>query len=55
MPIAEALLIEVEADGVFLFRLSADGQFAGDTWHESVEEAKEQAKFEFGPSTRNQS
>ena len=53
MPIAEALLIEIETDGVFLFRLSADGHFAGDTWHQSIEGAKEQAEFEFGPGLSN--
>ena len=53
MPLAEVLLIEVETDGVFLFRLTADGLFAGDTWHQSIQEAQEQAKFEFGPDLSN--
>lgn len=53
MPIAEALLIEIEPDGVFLFRLSANGEFAGDTWHQSIEEAKTQAEFEFGHGLSN--
>jgi basic membrane lipoprotein Med (substrate-binding protein (PBP1-ABC) superfamily) len=29
-------------------RFAADGAFAGDTWHQTAEEAQEQAKFEFG-------
>jgi hypothetical protein len=45
---AAILSIEVEGDGVFLCRFAADGAFAGDTWHQTVEEAQEQAKFEFG-------
>ncbi|HWF62077.1 MAG TPA: hypothetical protein VN666_17465 [Nitrospira sp.] len=41
------VLIEEKSDGVFLFRFSADGQVVGDTWHMMVEEAKQQAYFEF--------
>ena len=48
MPVASALLIEIQSEGVFLYRVSADGQFAGDTWHESLGAAKDQAEFEFG-------
>jgi hypothetical protein len=40
--------IEETPDGVFLFRFTANGQVVGDTWHMTVEEAKEQAQFEFG-------
>ena len=47
MPRPYALLIETKIDGVFLFRITADGQFAGDTWHQSITEAQEQASFEF--------
>lgn len=42
------LLIEETESGIFLERFGADGSFAGDTWHRSVEEAKEQATFEYG-------
>jgi hypothetical protein len=45
---AAILSIEVEDDGVFLYRFAADGAFAGDTWHQTIEEAQEQATFEFG-------
>lgn len=42
------LLIEARADGVFLERFSVDADFGGDTWHETVEDAKHQAVFEYG-------
>ena len=46
---APALIaIEEKPDGVFLFRFTADGQVVGDTWHMTVQEAKQQAHFEFG-------
>lgn len=45
---AVSVAIEENIDGVFLFRFSADGQVVGDTWHMSVEEAKEQAIYEYG-------
>jgi hypothetical protein len=47
LPRATTLEI-VERDGVyFLTRLSKDGKFAGETAHETLEEAKRQAKYEF--------
>jgi len=39
--------IEEKPDGVFLFRFTADGKVVGDTWHKTVEEAEQQARFEF--------
>jgi len=41
------ITIEEKPDGVFLFRFTADGRVVGDTWHTTVEEAKQQARFEF--------
>ena len=41
------VFIEEKSDGVFLFRFTANGQVVGDTWHMTVEEAKQQAHFEF--------
>jgi hypothetical protein len=35
-------------DGPMLFRYTAAGDFAGDTWHESLDKAKGQAQFEYG-------
>jgi len=42
------LVIEQDDPGFLLFRYTTDGSFAGDTWHETVDHAKEQANFEFG-------
>lgn len=50
MQIASLVEIRVVSDGVFLLRYSDDGRFVGDTWHMSVEDAKDQAAFEFGAS-----
>ncbi|MFO1187379.1 MAG: hypothetical protein U1E87_07995 [Alphaproteobacteria bacterium] len=33
---------------MFLYRIAKDREFAGDTWRETIEEAKEQAQFEYG-------
>jgi hypothetical protein len=43
------IVIYVEQDGVCLYRYDDRGKSVGDTWHESVEEAKHQATFEYGP------
>jgi hypothetical protein len=42
------VLLETREDGVFLLRYDDNGAFAGDTWHQSIEEAKLQAADEFG-------
>jgi len=47
LPPAWALLIHERPSGVFLIRYSREGKVVGDTWHRSVQEAKEQADFEF--------
>lgn len=47
MQTAALVTIEEKPDGVFLFRFTADGQIVGDTWHMTVDEAKQQAKFEY--------
>jgi hypothetical protein len=36
------------AEGVYLLRLDDEGDEITDTWHESVNDAFEQARFEFG-------
>jgi hypothetical protein len=41
------LVIEEKKDGVFLFRFASDGHCVGDTWHRTIDEAKEQAGYEF--------
>lgn len=42
-----ALIVERE-DGYYLERLLADGTVVGDTSHEDVQEAREQAEWEYG-------
>ena len=44
------LIIEEKSDGLFLTRYDSGGNFAGDTWHMSVEDAHEQARSEYGIS-----
>jgi hypothetical protein len=47
MPEAAWVVIE-EMNGAYsLTRYSKLGEFAGDTWHETLEEAKRQARYEF--------
>lgn len=41
------LVIEEEAEGVFLFRFASDAGCVGDTWHMSIEDAKHQAEYEY--------
>jgi len=50
MPRAEFITIEPDPSGFFLIRYLRNGDFAGDTWHQTLEEAKHQAEFEFGTS-----
>jgi hypothetical protein len=45
-PAAVAEIQQTE-NGFFLVRFTATGDFAGDTWHATLDEAKEQATFEF--------
>lgn len=47
MPWPSVLVIEEREDGVFLDRLTDAGASAGDTWHASVDDAKEQALDEY--------
>jgi hypothetical protein len=43
----DVLVIEQDENGFFLYRFTAAGVFAGDTWHLNLEDAKHQANFEF--------
>ena len=48
MPPAAVLLIESDSEGnFFLERFAEDGQFAGDTWHKTIEDAQYQATCEY--------
>lgn len=42
------LLIEQEADGASLYRYDADGRIVGDTFHETLDDARRQAHLEYG-------
>ncbi|HYL98315.1 MAG TPA: hypothetical protein VEZ90_05120 [Blastocatellia bacterium] len=48
LPAATIVLLEETGEGCFLYRYSASGLFAGDTWDLTEDDAKEQADFEFG-------
>jgi len=53
MPFAPATRVEIElpdseSTAFFLIRYDERGSFAGDTWHKSLADAKEQAEMEFG-------
>jgi hypothetical protein len=48
LPLADVVLVVAGEDGgAMLFRYTAHGEFGGDTWHSSVEEAQEQAAYEY--------
>lgn len=51
-PPPSAARVEIEPDqtgtgNFFLIRFDENGEFAGDTWHRTLDEAKGQARFEF--------
>ena len=49
LPVADVVLIVADEDpGAMLFRYTAHGEFSGDTWHASVEDARAQALLEYG-------
>jgi hypothetical protein len=48
LPGPRVVVIKEDPDGIFLYRYTEDGSVVGDTWHQSVDEAKEQASFEYG-------
>lgn len=50
LPLPDVLIIEETQEGIFLYRYTSKGDFCGDTWHNTIDEAKEQAKFEYGDS-----
>ena len=48
MPHPHVVLAVSDGTSAMLYRYAADGTFAGDTWHESLEEAKAAAEEEYG-------
>lgn len=51
LPNALTVVIEANDEGILLLRFDKCGEFCGDTWHQSIDEAMEQAHFKFGIST----
>jgi len=50
-PVADVLVLEAanaDGEGVMLYRYTTEGIFCGDTWHASVQEAMDQARYEYG-------
>jgi hypothetical protein len=50
LPIPLIIVVSTRPDGIFLERFDKTGADAGDSWHQSIEEAKEQAREEYGES-----
>lgn len=50
---AEFLVIDENQDGIFLYRYGKGGDFAGDTWHRNVDDAKHQASYEYGERVKD--
>ncbi len=48
MAIPRVLVLSTRPDGIFLDRFDELGEEVGDTWHESIEDAKAQAFAEYG-------
>ena len=48
MPHPDVVLLEGHPDGPMMYRYTAQGEFGGDTWHETLDDAKKQAMFEYG-------
>jgi hypothetical protein len=44
------LILVVYSDHAMLYRYTTDAVFAGDTWAQSADEARDQADFEYAPS-----
>lgn len=41
------VVIDETQDGVFLYRYDIRGECVGDTWHANIQDAKEQAAYEY--------
>lgn len=49
LPLADVvLLVAAGNSSVMLFRYTAHGEFGGDTWHATPDDAQEQADYEYG-------
>ena len=48
LPWPIAVLVKEESAGnVYVYRIAASGASAGDTWHPTVDEARQQAEYEY--------
>jgi hypothetical protein len=47
LPQPRILIIDQDPEGFLLLRYSDSGEFGGDTWHSELEDAKQQAEFEY--------
>jgi hypothetical protein len=47
LPVPSFLEIVEQQGAIYLLRLDADGECITDTWHETIDAAKQQARFEF--------
>jgi hypothetical protein len=47
LPWPRVVVIEVRESDAMLYRYSPDGSFGGDTWHESDQDAREAAEWEY--------
>ena len=51
LPIPDVVLLIAGPDpGAMLFRYTAHGEFGGDTWHPSLDSAREQVDYEYEDS-----
>jgi basic membrane lipoprotein Med (substrate-binding protein (PBP1-ABC) superfamily) len=49
LPLPDVVLLVADNEpGAMLFRYTAHGEFGGDTWHPSADDAREQAADEYG-------
>ena len=51
IPDPDYVVIEEQAGAFYLLRFSRENECLADTWHLTVEEAKNQAEFEYGIKT----
>ncbi|MBK9715093.1 MAG: hypothetical protein IPO81_27970 [Kouleothrix sp.] len=47
-PLPHVIVLEGEEGNVTLNRFTANGVPVGDTWHQTVDDAKHQAEYEYG-------
>lgn len=54
LPLADVIVLVADDDpGAMLFRYTAHGEFGGDTWHLTIEEAQESAIYEYGEALQD--